>query len=143
MIAIACCSTVSCVYHAAVPLWVSCCRTGIWLDNVCRGSHVSYAQNSYNARGLEPCLVQARCSTMVSTVTFTSILFCESLVARKTKRWTALGVRCGYLEICCLCARWYLKTVLRLVLNRMQVRLLLVPCPSVARAARLYARRVS
>ena len=40
MLAIACCYSVSYVYHAAVPLWVSCCR---------RGSHVSYVQNSCNA----------------------------------------------------------------------------------------------
>ena len=42
-----------------------------------------------------------------------------------------------------LFVRWYLKTDLRLVLNRMQIRLLLVPCPSAVRAARLYACRVS
>ena len=42
------------VYHAAVPLWVDyvpCC-TGIKLDYVGRGSHVSYVQKLVQCTGL-------------------------------------------------------------------------------------------
>ena len=107
MLAIACCCAVAYVYYGAVSLWVSCCRTG--LVYVYRGSYVSYVQSSYIARGLEPYLVHARCLAVVSIVTLASILLCESLAARKTERWTALGVLCGCLDICCyLCVRWHL-----------------------------------
>ena len=87
--------------------------------------------------------MHARYATMVSTVTYANILLCESLGARKTDRWSALGVRCCYLELCYSCVRWSLKAALRLILNRMQARLLLVLCPSAARVAPLYAHRVS
>ena len=52
-----------------------------------------------------------------------------------------LLVGCDYLQTCYLCARSCLKTGLCLILNRMQVCLLIVPCPSVARASRLCAPR--
>ena len=128
MLAIACCCTVSyiacrCAGVCIMLLYDTGISSGISLDK-----HVGARMSGiFQARAmrvvLEPCLTHA--SPMLDDTTKRASLW-HFRIRRDGKFW----LRCDYLHICHLCARSHLKTVLCLVVNRMQARLLLVPRPS-------------